>query len=61
MDRKVIDYKTLSASYPDELDVKIKEHMKDDWQPHGYQFFHSAFHQPMVKYETKPAQPLNKS
>ncbi|MDZ7658005.1 DUF1737 domain-containing protein [Fodinibius sp.] len=41
---KIINYKTLSASYPDELDVKVNEAINEGWQPHGYQFFQSAFH-----------------
>lgn len=53
MNKKIIDYKTLSASYPDELDIKINEAIKEGWQPYGYQIFHSAFHQPMVKYAKK--------
>lgn len=53
MSKKITDYKTLSASYPDELDEKVNEALKKDWQPHGYQFFQSAFHQPMVKTKSK--------
>lgn len=53
MIKKIIDYKTLSASYPDELDVKVNKALKEGWQPHGHQFFQSAFHQPMVKYAKK--------
>jgi hypothetical protein len=52
---KVINYKTISASYPDELDEKVNAHLKKGWQPHGRQFFQSAFHQPMVKTENKEA------
>lgn len=46
---KITDYKTLSASWPDELDEKVNEAIREGWELHGEQYFETAFHQPVIK------------
>lgn len=50
---KIVEYKIIMAENWNELEHKVKEYIKEGWQPFGYFFVSETYViiQPLIKYE----------